>query len=373
MMDFALELYLRDYINDLDPNWLNPDLDPNYLHTGVWLGYPTVIVVRPSGNPLESVTAIGTVGGIIVFSASGSLQPYSDIGTLLLSAVSQPPANPAYAMGNVEWPELRFNTQFHQSGSIQGLYWISVESGLGIDDSPLAECYSLTTSKAASTVGQTVYDGSQQLGFHDDHGNTIVNNLFTFNIRFRVWNSLNQFTPNDPAIGVLQAAAITLYYKGIRINCGSQTVLSLGQADRTPIGYFTYIADTAFVGGTAQILNILDNRLEYSRRHGTSFTYTFGAALFSRYYATTRYDFTLFLIDPTATGVGQNVFTVTINGIVTATIDIFAIAGFQNFACQTSFTTTVDSLSLLTMKFDATAGEAMVSGIRILPLPPVDI
>ena len=346
--------------------------------TGVWMAYPTQaastgIGGNTYGSSNGAVNADGTVTADLVLTECSALADYSKYPSALFSGFTPPPIGAL--MANYEWLQLRCLLSLTQASGINGFAQIRFEpglvpgwdprSGIFFSDSTLSDY--LVTSTLESNPGG---DGTgPSLGYHDDLGNTIVGSALSLAVRFGLGNTQMQGPVSPGCTESVTEAAVALYYDAIRLNCGSAVALSLPQ-EIYPEGHFTFAADNplCYSGGTAQVLTTPETTLYCSRRHGTFFQYTFGPGLFSDYYIETDYNVTLYFIDPVSTGMGQNVFTVTINEVVVGTLDVFSLADGANKPYFVTYPVEVVGKANLVIAFAAITGEAMCSGIRVAPV-----
>jgi hypothetical protein len=125
-------------------------------------------------------------------------------------------------------------------------------------------------------------------------------------------------------------------------------------------------ADSGFSGGTttvsgAAIAGTFDDGLFSSYRFGSSFT-------FSKSVANGSYQLRLLFEEPTATTAGQRKFNVSAQGTpILSNFDVFAAAGANKKAVARTFTVNVTN-GTLTLKFTGVVGNAIVSGIELLPV-----
>jgi hypothetical protein len=124
--------------------------------------------------------------------------------------------------------------------------------------------------------------------------------------------------------------------------------------------------DSGFAGGTtsvsgAAIAGTFDDALFSSYRFGSSFT-------FSKSVANGSYQLRLLFEDPTATAAGQRKFNVSAQGTtILSNFDLFAAAGANKKAVARTFTVNVTN-GALSLKFTGVVGNAIVSGIELLPV-----
>ena len=125
----------------------------------------------------------------------------------------------------------------------------------------------------------------------------------------------------------------------------------------TPIP--AYQADTFFNGGTAWVDPTMGAGIWGTLRYAPFFTYDIPVA--NGFYSL-KFD----LLEPNKTGPNQRVFTISVNSVTSDPIDIFAMTGGINL--QTSVNLMAYSGNgHLRIIFQATAGNAVVSGIEIAP------
>ncbi len=139
--------------------------------------------------------------------------------------------------------------------------------------------------------------------------------------------------------------------------CASAQVVSIAAGSPVPVG--NYAADEYFVGGTPRPLDAsIGTGIYQTTRFGTNFSYHIPVP-------PGVYAVSLRLSDPTATGPGQRIFTVTINGNTSALIDLFALAG-----ARTPYTLplyAVAGAGFIDLTFKSSVGNATVSGIDVYP------
>ncbi len=137
--------------------------------------------------------------------------------------------------------------------------------------------------------------------------------------------------------------------------CASAQVISIATGSPVPVG--TYAADEFFNGGTARPLDAsIGDGIYQTTRFGTNFSYRIPVPV-------GIYVVMLRLSDPTSAGVGQRVFTVTVNGNTTAPIDLFSLVGARTpYALQLL---AVAGAGFVDLAFKSTSGNATVSGIDI--------
>jgi glucose/arabinose dehydrogenase len=135
----------------------------------------------------------------------------------------------------------------------------------------------------------------------------------------------------------------------------------------------SYAADADFQGGTAnQVSNTIDTSqvnspapqaVYQSWRDGT-FTYTLPNLTAGASY-NVRLDFS----ENVATGAGQDVFNVVINGrTVLKNFDVFAAAGGAFRAIERDFATSASTSGTITVAFKSVTGQARVNGISATPI-----
>ena len=123
--------------------------------------------------------------------------------------------------------------------------------------------------------------------------------------------------------------------------------------------------DTGFTGGftgssTADVANTLDDALYQSYRAGSRFTFAYPVA-------NGNYSLWLHFAEPTATQVGQRRFDVTAEAALALDdYDVFAAAGGANAAVAEAIDVSITD-NRLDLSFTAVAGDAILSGITLVP------
>lgn len=357
--------------------------------TGVWLARAAM---ARAGTPVFNgyVTVTSPTGELFLTRTS----PLSDWGhypKLILTGFEAPPS-----MQNLEWIELRCTFSVYQSktmptdgfpinaiveGSAQinmvpaggDLYYGGAYCFYGLYGSVSEVSHHLFTAVQDQPIGPPF---NTPFGYKDDLQDSLLMTVLTESVVYGLGSSVvSGPTPSDPSTFTIEDTVVALYYKAIRINCGSSVPLSLLQ-ERYPLGHFTFIADTdptVVSGGSPEVLHDPETTLYDSRRHGAgTCTYTFDANLFKRYYTTANYLVMLYFTDPVSTEIGQNVFDVSINGTSAGTLDIFALAGGANTPYMVEYPVTIPSADNLVVMLTATTGEWMISGLRVAPSPTPD-
>jgi hypothetical protein len=137
--------------------------------------------------------------------------------------------------------------------------------------------------------------------------------------------------------------------------CASAQIVSIATGSPVPVAPYTQ--DQYFTGGTARPLDTtIGTGIYQTTRFGTNFSYHIPVA-------PGVYSILLRLSDPTSTGIGQRVFTVTVNGNTSAPIDLFALIG-----ARTPYTLplyAVAGAGFIDLTFKSTVGNATVSGIDV--------
>ncbi|MFM7315344.1 MAG: malectin domain-containing carbohydrate-binding protein, partial [bacterium] len=135
-----------------------------------------------------------------------------------------------------------------------------------------------------------------------------------------------------------------------------------------------FIGDTGFSGGTTaetfdtinmqNVINPAPESVYRKSRVGTDFSYTFNNLAPNGNYA-----IRLHFADPASRASGQRVFKVSANGnLMLNNFDIYANAGEFSRAVVKAISTTADSSGSITLRFQGLTGNAMVSGVEILPV-----
>lgn len=155
----------------------------------------------------------------------------------------------------------------------------------------------------------------------------------------------------------------------IRMDCGSTTsytssgsglLWSADQEYNPPTGTFGYVSWAAGTAATTTgtITGTSDPSLYQTQRYGASLGYDFavpdGPAIVTFYWAETY-----------ATGPGQRVFSVAINGTtVENNLDLYAVTGGQDIAYTAGFPVTVTN-GLISISMTASANNALVQAISV--------
>lgn len=135
---------------------------------------------------------------------------------------------------------------------------------------------------------------------------------------------------------------------GICINAGGPDTGDCG-----PDQYFTGGA----VWGAAQQSGLVLSALRYGLS-GAAFSYSIPVA-------PDFYDVTLTFVEPNKNAPKQRLFTVTLNGQASDTLDVFAVAG-TNTALRVGYIA-IANTGLIRLEFKATVGNPMISRIEIKP------
>jgi hypothetical protein len=120
-----------------------------------------------------------------------------------------------------------------------------------------------------------------------------------------------------------------------------------------------YLADQFFSGGVAWTDPTMGPGIWGTLRYGPEFTYDIQVP--NGLY-TIKFD----LLEPNQTAPGKRVFTIAANGIVSDPIDLFAMTGAVNKQTSISLMASVGNGHMV-IKFNATAGNAVVSAIELSP------
>ncbi|MEI7921870.1 MAG: LamG-like jellyroll fold domain-containing protein, partial [Planctomycetota bacterium] len=131
-------------------------------------------------------------------------------------------------------------------------------------------------------------------------------------------------------------------------------------------------ADSGFTGGTTAytydsitIENIVNPAPEqvYKTSRTGDFSYSFAELA-----AGATYGVRLHFADPFSRAAGQRVFNVSVNGdLVLSNFDIYANTGEFDKAIERTFALQADSSGMIKIEFKSVTGDAMVSGIEVLP------
>ncbi|MFM7132667.1 MAG: malectin domain-containing carbohydrate-binding protein, partial [bacterium] len=112
------------------------------------------------------------------------------------------------------------------------------------------------------------------------------------------------------------------------------------------------------------VINPAPESVYRKSRVGTDFSYTFNNLAPNGNYA-----IRLHFADPASRASGQRVFKVSANGnLMLNNFDIYANAGEFSRAVVKAISTTADSSGSITLRFQGLTGNAMVSGVEILPV-----
>ena len=368
-------------------NWTATTAPPPPIilpQTGVWLSHTNEGTADQGQTAGDGATVNrGATGGTIALVHTSPGADWGQYPRIILEGFGNTPAGAKYDWTlHAEW--IQFRTKFSANlviGNFQINFFTRTDDG----NIHCATAYSFEGNYLSSGTGvitDYTFTDTQAVnqapyawvpfGYKDELQNSLLTTVLNGVVVDKLGSS-TFFTSSDPATATVTDTALAFYFDAIRVNCGSAIPISMLQ-ERYPLGTYSFKADNPLfvTGGTAEVINTPEVTVYDSRRYGSDFTYTFGPGLFSDYYAHSKYLVMLYLVDPVSTAAGQNVFTVTINGVVVDTIDIFALTGHIGTNYHVEYPITVAGKANLVINLHATTGEAMLSGIRVAPVPPDD-